>query len=153
MEKNIPGITGKVIDITQLLWNKRPTYLNIGRDIFESLNPEQADAMVGFIFDMIRTNVEVGLGVIDTDDNPVAEKAIEELTDEDMIFFKEINDIYLRAHGNCYFCRDDVDPNEETITKETHICFRCQLKLGNFLEHVGIPREKIFKLQGMRKKD
>ena len=148
MNENKPGIPAKVIDITRLLKPKNPTYRDMGKDILESLTVEEADAMFGFVFDMILTNVEIGLGVIDTDDNPVLEKAIEQMTDEDMFFFKEINDIYRKAHSNCYFCRDDVDPNGEPITKETHICLRCQLKLGNFLEHVGIPREKIFKLQG-----
>jgi hypothetical protein len=121
MNENKPGIPAKVIDITRLLKPKNPTYRDMGKDILESLTVEEADAMFGFVFDMILTNVEIGLGVIDTDDNPVLEKAIEQMTDEDMFFFKEINDIYRKAQGNCYFCRNDVDINGEPITKATLI--------------------------------
>ena len=152
MNENKPGIPAKVIDITRLLRSKNPTYRDMGKDILESLTVEEADAMFGFVFDMILTNVEIGLGVIDTDDNPVLEKAIELMTDEDMFFFKEINDIYRKAQENCYFCRNDVDINAEPITSKTPICFNCKMKIGKLLEFAGIPINKVFNIQNPKSK-
>ena len=145
--KQPPAKPTNVIDITRIVKSKIPIVNRHGMNVLKALPSQDADAAVGFILNMILTNIEVGLGIIDTDDDPELEKAIDEITDEDMIFFNKVNEIYNRAHGNCYFCRDDIDPNGEPITRETHICLRCTRKLGNFLEFIGIPREKVFRFQ------
>lgn len=139
--------TNRIIDITKILEARNPTVNQLGMKAMQSLTPEEADAATAFIFNMVLTNVEIGLGTINTDDDPEIEKYIEELTDEDMIFYEKINDIYKKSVRNCYFCRNDIDPNAEFITRETYICLTCKRKLGNFIESLGVPRDKIFKLQ------
>jgi hypothetical protein len=143
----------KIININKILQERNPSVSQIGLSVLQSLKPEEADAATQFIFNMILINVEIGLGIIETDDDPELEAAIDEFTDEDMIFFEKINDAYKRSVRNCYFCRNDVDPNDEFVTKETYICLICSRKLKNFIASLGIPKEGILIKQRVRKTD
>ena len=44
----------------------------------------------------------------------------------------------------CYFCRDDVDPNDEAFMESTKLCMFCQLKVANILKAYGVDHKIMF---------
>jgi hypothetical protein len=131
-----------------------PERIERGLRILKSLPPNDANDVIASVLNIILTSVEMGLGVIgdddeDTDDDKWDE-ILNEVTDEDMVMFDMIDGIYKKAHGSCYFCQTTIDPNEQKVDWTTHVCLRCKLKIGNFLEYVGIPRQKIFKIRKLQ---
>lgn len=109
-----------------------------GRAILKNLPPDELESVLNFLLEYVFDEVKLGLGVIDPPDG------MEEPDIEDLKIFNKIADIYEAAAGNCYFCSQAIDPNEDEFGPETELCLMCKLKLANFTEAIGIPAGKVF---------
>lgn len=95
-------------------------------------NSPDAHAIVNFFIHYVVTEIEIGLGLVEfEEDYP------------DLKFFEEIDALYNRAAGGCLFCDKSIDPNEITVGPKTKICMNCKIKLKKFAEAVGV--EGVFK--------
>lgn len=137
---------GKVIDIVERLRAatepEPPQWLKNGTDALKRIPDEDGNAIIEMAVNVIMTEVRFSLGLLDIPDE-IYEKDIS------TPFFDQINEIYQEAAGDCYFCNDAIDPNDEQF--EGYLCLNCQLKMGNFLKYIGFPYEKILPLAGKRK--
>ena len=121
-----------IIDITKILQAKKVSWAD-GIDILNSLEDKDAKAVVDFLLDYVSKEVEVGLGLAETSEDP-----------GELQVFNRINSLYEKAAGGCYFCSDEIDPNEDEFGPEQAVCPMCKLKLGNFTEALGIQADKVF---------
>jgi len=129
-----------IIDIAEQLnkKNKPP-----GLKVLESMDSDMAGQIVSFILNIMMTEVSIGLGLIDIED---------ELDDDiDLAVYQNINRLYQEAAGHCYFCSDEHDPNETEIDSNSIFCMSCRLKLANFVQALGIDPGKIFRGMPQRK--
>jgi len=69
------------------------------------------------------------LGVLPTESDDIDEA--------EMLFAEHIQDVYDDASKDCYFCSDEVDPNEEEYGEKRKACLMCTLKLESFIKHLG----------------
>ena len=110
-----------------------------GLDIMKNLPAKQSQAILKFMVEYVMMECRFGLGMID--DIP------DDLPDE-LPFFNAINAVYRERDKGCYFCDKTIDPNGAGMSKSTELCIDCMLKLGNFVQALGIPPDMIFR--GMR---
>ncbi len=125
-----------VIDITSRLKTVQSSNAQPGINVLNSLPTEDAHSVIEFVISYVFTEVKVGLGLIDLPEGD---------EDTELHIFNKIADIYEEAAGNCYFCSESVDPNEDEFNTETELCMMCKLKLANYTEALGIPASKVFK--------
>ena len=116
-----------------------------GRAILKNLPPDELEAVLNFLLEYVFDEVKLGLGVIDPPEGMEAPDI------EDLKIFNKIADIYEAAAGNCYFCSQAIDPNEDEFGPNTELCLMCKLKLANFTEAIGIPAGKVFNGMKSRK--
>ena len=90
-------------------------------------NSPDATDIVNFFLNYIVTEIEIGLGLIEVDDDL-----------QDLKFFEEIDNLYNRAAGGCLFCDKSIDPNEISVGPETKICATCKIKLKKFSDAIGV---------------
>jgi hypothetical protein len=82
----------------------------------------------------------IGLGLVELNEEEEAQ------LDGDLHFFDKIDDMFDKSKEGCYFCDPLLDPNDEVFDpKKVNVCMDCQLRLGNFLQALGIDPRKIFK--------
>ena len=134
----------KVIDFTKILKDikdaENSAWYDDGIDAINSLDPETANRVMTFLLTYVMTEVRVGLGLVDTEEDP-----------GELKIFDKIQDIYDEAAPNCYFCNDLVDPNAEEYGPYTSVCPTCALKLANFTTALGIDPQGVFKGMAPRK--
>jgi len=128
----------KIIDFTKILKDK-DTWYDDGIDAINSLDPEIANRAMTFLLTYVMTEVRVGLGLVDTEEDP-----------GELKIFDKIQDIYDEAAGDCYFC-SDIDPNADEYGPDTSVCPMCALKLANFTQALGIDPSGVFKGMAPRK--
>lgn len=129
-----------IIDLTELLKAKQETDEEPpGVQALKSLDEETANMIITFILNMTLTEVRIGLGLEDIDE------------DIELKVFEKIDQLYDEAAGGCYFCSGSVDPNEVEFSEKTDLCMACSLKLGNFVQALGIDPGKVFKGMHTRK--
>ncbi len=117
-----------VVELTEILLKRKSAESKKALEaLMASSDP---DAIIKFIVEVILAECEIGLGLMDWDD------------DDELKFFNQINDVYQEAAGDCYFCRE-LDPNEIKFDKNTQLCMTCQLKMRNFLRAIGIEPGKV----------
>ncbi len=120
----------KIINIAARLASKKNKW---AADAMKALeNSGDPNGIIKLILFVIRLECEVGLGLIDDED----------FDDLSLEFFHQIHDIYQKAAGDCYFCKD-IDPNEIRFDKDTQLCITCKQKMANFLRAIGIDPGKI----------
>lgn len=129
----------KIIDFTKIL-KEKDTWYDDGIDAINSLDPEIANEIMTFLLTYVMTEVRVGLGLVDTEEDP-----------GELKIFEKIADIYEEAAGDCYFCSDAVDPNADEYGPDTRVCPMCALKLANFTTALGIDPRGVFKGMAPRK--
>lgn len=125
----------KLIDITKYLKQRSSINKEVALDVLHSLETEYAENVIEFILEYALTELKVGLGLIDPP---------EDLDIEDLHIFNKIADIYEQAAGNCYFCSESIDPNEDEFNIESKLCPICKLKVANIAEFLGVPAKKLF---------
>lgn len=103
-----------------------------GKRILNQLSDEDATELITFLYRYAIKEVEIGLGLVELDGDP------------ELKVFHMIDEVYDRAKPDCYFCDDRVDPNEEQIGPKTKICPMCKLKLGNFVQSLGLDPTIMF---------
>jgi len=128
-----------IIDFTKILKDK-DTWYDDGIDAINSLDPETANRVMTFLLTYVMTEVRVGLGLVDTEEDP-----------GELKIFDKIQDIYDEAADDCYFCSDAVDPNADEYGPKTRVCPMCALKLANFTQALGIDPSRVFKGMAPRK--
>lgn len=119
-----------IIDITKKLKGLKAPWTTHAIEVLNTMDQEDANAILAFILTYVMKEVEAGLGLIDSDD------------DDDLQIFGKIDERYQKAAAGCYFCDKGVDPNETGFTKDTGVCMMCQLKLRKLLEFnpYGVPK-------------
>ena len=134
----------KVIDFTKILKEikdaEQGVWCDDGIEAINSLDPKIANRIMTFLLTYVMTEVRVGLGLVDTEEDP-----------GELKIFDKIQDIYDEAAGDCYFCSDLVDPNEDEYNSQSRICPMCTLKLANFVTALGIDPQGVFKGMTPRK--
>ena len=135
----------KIIDFTKILKDikdaEQGAWYNDGIEAINSLNPETANRVMTFLLTYVMTEVRVGLGLVDTEEDP-----------GELKIFDKIQDIYDEARiTDCYFCSDAVDPNADEYGPNTRVCPMCALKLANFVTALGIDPQGVFKGMAPRK--
>ena len=129
----------KIIDFNKILKDK-DTWYEDGIAAINSLDPETANQVMTFLLTYVMTEVRVGLGLVDTEEDP-----------GELKIYDKIADIYEEAAGDCYFCSDLVDPNADEYGPDTRVCPMCALKLANFTTALGIDPQGVFKGMAPRK--
>jgi len=118
----------KIIDITEKLIGEKNKWAT---DAMKALqNSDDPDGIIRLIIYIVAMECEIGLGLL------------EEGEDLELQFFHQVNDVYQRAAGDCYFCKD-IDPNEIRFDKDTQLCITCKQKMANFLRAIGIEPGKV----------
>ena len=77
--------------------------------------------------------------------------ALEEIKAKEGPFFEKVDEIYKELKQPCYFCNEDIDPNEVEFTKDTRLCLFCLLKVGNILTAFGFDPKKLPGIVSTRK--
>ena len=113
-----------VIDFTQVLKEKN---LHRGITLLNEMSKEDANDIINLIMSVVKTDIAIGLGLEDQKD------------DRKLVFFEEINEIYKKFYGGCFFCDlEEEDPD--------HICIIHHKKLVEFLtkreEQYAIRRQE-----------
>ncbi|MBU1052651.1 MAG: hypothetical protein KKC46_02340 [Proteobacteria bacterium] len=129
-----------VIDFNKALKDKEGAWYEEGIALVNSIDPDTASRIVTFLLTYVTTEVKVGLGLLDTEDDP-----------GELKFFNKIADIFEKAAGGCYFCSKTIDPNADEFSKDTRACPACALKLANFVQALGINPGTVFK--GMKHRE
>ena len=130
---NATGAIGTVIDFSK--YTKKPVGTkDIATAIFSELGEDKSKAVIEYVLRQVLDEMKIGLGLVESDQDI-----------SDLPMFNQIADIYEQAAGGCYFCSEDVDPNEDGFDNETELCLMCKLKLANFTQALGIPSDKVFK--------
>lgn len=129
----------KIIDITSRLprnecWQK-------GFEALSKLGQETANDVISFVFNYVMKELELGLGLAEFPDGVDEDKT-------ELKIFEQINGVYEKFSGGCYFCSNQIDPNADEFGPKSKLCMMCKLKLANFLESLEIPAGSVFK--GMR---
>ena len=88
-----------------------------GETLYNSMNPEDQETIVGFVFRLVLGDVRMGLAGENTDEGG---------------FFQTIDAEYQKSHADCYFS-DQVDGNAVRFIKNTKICVLCAVKVKNIL--------------------
>ena len=118
----------KIIDITKKLTGKKSQWaVDAMKKLQDSGNP---DGIIRLILYIVVMECEIGLGML------------EEGEDLELQFFHQVNDVYQKAAGDCYFCKE-IDPNEIRFEKDTQLCITCKQKMANFLRAIGIEPNKV----------
>lgn len=127
----------KIIDLSKIKMSKEAMerYRDAMNILTDKLTLEEAEKVLEFVFYVIRGDVAMGLGLMDTESDDVPETP----------FFDEIDALYQKSHHECYFCDPGIDPLETEIGPDTYICPEHQLKAANLLTMFGIDPSKIFK--------
>ena len=131
----------KIIQLANYFEKPTP-WTQAGINALTSLSSEDQQAVIEFILGYVFTEVKVGLGLIELPDN---------CDENDLSIFDKIADIYEEAAGDCYFCSENIDPNEDEFGPDTKLCLRCKLKLANFVTALGFPANKVFRGMPTRK--
>ena len=93
-----------------------------GYSLLANLPSEDHGLILEFIMQYIVKEVEIGLGVVTTDEHI------------ETPFFDRIDDVYRDATKDCYFCAGtNVDPREIPFTKDSVLCPQCYMKVRKFL--------------------
>ena len=127
----------KIIDLTKYLNEKENQWAVDAMNTLYGMGPIAND-IVRLISDLVVKECEVGLGLIDVNE------------DLELHFFGMVNEVYQQAAGDCYFC-SDVDPNEKEVDMQTQFCPDCKLKLSNFAQFIGHNPGYVLKGMGTRK--
>lgn len=100
-----------------------------GVEAFNSVDESISDAIVIFAVRCILAEVEAGL--------MLGEFADEKYIDLETPLFDEIDALYQESAEGCYFCDENVDPNDEEFNQFTQLCLTCQLKVANIVTACG----------------
>ncbi len=103
----------------------------------EAMGDKTASLIISFILSVVETEVNLGLHLIDDNDQ-----------DPKLPIYERISALYEEASGGCYFCSDEYDPNADEINSDTIFCMMCKFKLRNFVQALGLHPGEIF--HGMR---
>ncbi|MCK5610670.1 hypothetical protein KAR91_52845 [Candidatus Pacearchaeota archaeon] len=118
----------KIINIADKLTGKKSKWaVDAMKKLKDSGDP---NGIIRLILYIVAMECEIGLGLL------------EEGEDLELQFFHQVNDVYQKAAGDCYFCKD-IDPNEIKFDKDTQLCITCKQKMSNFLRAIGIEPNKI----------
>jgi hypothetical protein len=97
-----------------------------------SLSETERRQLTTFVMGIVDIECRIGLGISGLTPDEIDQYG-------ELPFFNLINAAHKEAEeGNtCYFCNQNVDPNETAVSRETKACPDCQFKLANFLKWVG----------------
>lgn len=127
-------MTDNLIDLTEL-FNQKHVF---GIKALKSIPAQTAETIINFILSITLAEVSVGLGLEEADD------------DVNLDIYKKINELYEASAGGCYFCSNNIDPNETQFDSDTIICLMCRMKLANFIQALGVDPGRVF--TGMRQR-
>ena len=102
----------KIYDLREKL---TPPWIRKGKAAMDKLQPEEQDAAMAFMFNLILADVRNGLAGEDNE-----------------IFFDLINAEFEKGH-NCYF-NPHIMPESIKFTDTTRVCKLCAIKLGKFAD-------------------
>lgn len=132
MEKKQGNKTGKLIPISRYMKDTCSTE-KTAMNIFSKLGETQSQAVIEYVLKHVLAEMKIGLGLVESEQDI-----------SDLPIFNQIADLYEQAAGGCYFCSEEVDPNEDEFGASSKLCLMCKLKLANFTQALGIPPEKVF---------
>jgi hypothetical protein len=128
----------KIINFTKILKGikdaEEGAWYDDGIDAINSLDMDTANRIMTFLLTYVMTEVRVGLGLMDTEEDP-----------GELKIYDKIAEIYEEAAEGCYFCSDLVDPNADEYGPDTRVCPMHVLKLANFTQALGINPQEVFK--------
>ena len=128
---------GKILEFRKLDHNSEEyvRLLERGLEVLSQIQDDDSMAIVSLLIQSVMDEVEAG--VTGQEIGPL---------------FEMIDGIYRKAKDSkCYFCNEDVDPNETEFTKKTHLCLFCLLKVANILTAAGLDPKKISGIAGNRR--
>jgi hypothetical protein len=105
--------------------------LRAGFEALKEMKANDAADVFSAAMSLLIYDVQKGLGFIEDYDD-----------EEEMPVFEMIDDLYEQRAGGCYFCNHRQDINEP-FDRGAKLCMDCAVKLGRFLDAIGIPKKKV----------